>query len=185
MVSRLIFFGSLAPLKGVFDAIDALGRVFAAGYRDWVLKIAGWGDEERVRQAAEAAGIGDRVVFLGRLDHSQLSRELEWAHVAVLPSRAESFGLAIAEAQAAAVPVISYAAGSVPEVVADGRTGWLVPVGRIDRLAQAIIEAIQDPDRTFRMGLAGRERIMNMFSWERTARDMLAAIEEMKRLRQE
>lgn len=178
-VSNLIFYGSLAPLKGIFDVIQALGCV-AASQQDWVLKVAGWGDEELVKQALRKHGIEDRVILLGRLEPQELVRELEWAHLAILPSHAESFGRAIAEAQASMLPVISYEVGSIPEVVEKDVTGWLVPPKRVDRLAEAIIEAIQEPEKTFRMGIAGRERMTQLFSWEKTAEGILRGIEEAK-----
>ena len=179
-VSNLIFYGSLAPLKGIFDVIEALGCVAAKGEKNWVLKVAGWGDEDLVRQALCKYGIEDRVILLGRLETQELVHELEWAHLAILPSRAESFGRAIAEAQASMLPVISYEVGSIPEVVGKDITGWLVPLKRVDRLAEAIIEAIQEPEKTFRMGVAGRERMAQLFSWEKTAVVILQGIEEAK-----
>ncbi|PSB31250.1 glycosyltransferase family 4 protein [Chlorogloea sp. CCALA 695] len=184
-VSGLIFYGSLAPLKGVFDVIEALGYIAAQGQHNWTLKIAGWGNEELVQQAARDRGIDDKVVLLGRLDSETLARELEQADLAVLPSHAESFGRAIAEAQVAGLPVVSYDVGSVPEIVEKEVTGWLVPLDRVDLLAQAIIMAMQDPEKTFAMGLAGRERVARLFSWEQTAIAILKGIEEAKGKRYE
>jgi glycosyltransferase involved in cell wall biosynthesis len=180
-VSNFIFYGSLEPLKGIFDAITALGRVSNRGWRNWVLKVAGWGDEESIRQALREHKIDDRVILLGRLEPEELMQELAWANLAILPSQAESFGRAIAEAQASGLPVVSYEVGSVPEVVEKGVTGWLTPLGRVDLLAEAIIEAMQNPEKSFQMGLAGRERVTQLFSWEQTAMAILDAIEEAKR----
>lgn len=179
-ISQLIFYGSLAPLKGVFDVITALGSLAARGHNQWTLKIAGWGNEELVKQAIAELQIEDKVILLGRLDSQALARELTWADLAILPSRAESFGRAIAEAQAAGLPVISYDVGSVPEVVEKDVTGWLVPLDRVDDLAQATLQAMQDPQKTFAMGLAGRERVTRLFSWEQTAMAILKGIEEAK-----
>jgi glycosyltransferase involved in cell wall biosynthesis len=182
-ISNLIFYGSLAPLKGIFDVIEALGRVAAQGQRNWVLKVAGWDNEESVRQALHEHRIDEQVVLLGRLEPQALIRELEWADLAILPSHAESFGRAIAEAQASGLPVVSYEVGSVPEVVQKGVTGWLAPLGHVELLAEAIIAAMQDPEKSFQMGLAGRERVTQLFSWEQTAMAILHGIEEAKRRR--
>lgn len=180
-VSNLIFYGSLAPLKGIFDVIEALGRVAAQGQRNWVLKVAGWDNEDSVRQALCEHKIDEQVVLLGRLDTQTLICELEWAHLAILPSHAESFGRAIAEAQASGLPVISYEVGSVPEIVQKGVTGWLAPLGHVDLIAEGIVEAMQDPEKAFQMGLAGRKRVTQLFSWEQTAMGILHGIEEAKR----
>ena len=180
-VTNLIFYGSLAPLKGIFDVIEALGRVAAQGQRNWVLKVAGWDNEKAVQQALRDHKIDQQVVLLGRLDTQTLIGELEWADLAILPSHAESFGRAIAEAQASGLPVISYDVGSVPEIVQKGVTGWLAPLGHVDLLAEAIIAAMQDPETAFQMGLAGRKRVTQLFSWQQTALAILHGIEEAKR----
>ena len=183
-VTRLIFFSRFNPEKGVFEALEALGKVAAQGRRNWTLKIAGWGDENQVRKVIQEQGIEDNVELLGHLDHSVLERELGWAHLAILPSHAESFGLAFAEAQASGLPVIGYDVGGVPEVVEKDVTAWLVPKGRVDLLAQSIIEAMDNPKRTFQMGLAGRERVIRMFTWQQTAETILRCVEEIKKKRE-
>lgn len=178
--TRVLFCGSLAPNKGVFDAIRACGLLLKGG-QELELRIAGWGDWEAVRRAVAAAGLEGRVSYLGTLDREGLCRELSRASVALLPSHAESFGLAIAEAQAAGVPVVSYRAGAVPEVVEDGVTGFLVPLGRVEELADAVARLLRDPDLAARMGRAARQRIRERFSWERTAQVMLDAMQRYGR----
>lgn len=180
-VSRFIYYGSFSHEKGIFDALEALGRVAAQGERNWTFRIAGWGEKARVRQVAYENGIETRIEMRGHLDQSELVRELEWAQVAILPSYAESFGLACAEAQAAGLPVIGYDVGGVPEIVENGITGWLTPKGQVNRISAAILEAIKRPQQTFQMGLAGRERVNELFSWSRTAESMLQKIETLKK----
>jgi glycosyltransferase involved in cell wall biosynthesis len=175
-INNLIFYGSLAPIKGVFDAIDALGKVAQKGYNNWILKIAGWGDIEKLKQALSDNKISDKVSFLGCLTPQALSQELNQSHLAILPSQAESFGRAIAEAQAAGLAVVSYDVGSIPEIVIQNQTGWLVPPKRTDQLADAIIEAMSKPAQTFEMGIAGRNRIIQTFSWDKTAEAILKGI---------
>jgi glycosyltransferase involved in cell wall biosynthesis len=169
-VRDLLFYGALTEAKGVFDALSALGQVARRGNADWMLRIAGWGDAEAVRAAARERGLAERIELLGPLEHPQLVRELERAQLAVLPSHTESFGLANAESQAAGVAVVAYGVAAVPEVVADGVSGWLVPVGQTDALADALERALGDPEGVWRAGQAGRERALERFSWQRAAR---------------
>ncbi len=177
-VCNFLFFGMWIERKGIYDALRAFGQVARQGRRDFSLRIAGWGDEARVRQVAREENLLEHVRVLGKLDHRQLLGELEWADVAVLPSYCESFGLAVAEAQASGAPVIAYEIGAVPEVIEKDLTGWLVPKGRIDLLAESIVTAMGSPERTYRMGLDGRQRMTRLFSWQRTAEEILHRLRE-------
>ncbi|MCL5126315.1 MAG: glycosyltransferase family 4 protein [Deltaproteobacteria bacterium] len=168
-IRNFIFFGSLASIKGVQDAVSALGQVKKDGYFNWKLKIAGWGDREQLMELIRQYGIESQVEFLGALNRCELVDQLAWAQVAVLPSYSESFGLSIAEAQASGLPVIAYRAGAVPEVVKHGSTGLLVPRGDVAALVGAIIQAFENPERFYQMGLAGREHVRARFSWEKSA----------------
>jgi glycosyltransferase involved in cell wall biosynthesis len=178
-VPTVLFYGSLDPIKGIYDAVRAAGQVAARGAK-FQLRIAGWGEWDRLRQAVLAAGLSDRTDFLGVLDADALCAELARAAVALLPSHAESFGLAIAEAQAAGVPVVSYRAGAVPEVVEDRVTGLLCPLGDTDALAQALAQLLGDPVLRASMGEAARDRARR-FTWEATATRMLEAMEGYRR----
>jgi glycosyltransferase involved in cell wall biosynthesis len=123
-------------------------------------------------------GIIGQVKFLGRLSHEELLPVLEWADLAILPSRAESFGLAIAEAQAAGLPVVACRTGAVPEIVEDGLTGWLVEPGDSQAIALALMAAMRGPERAFGMGVAGREKVANRFTWRATAEAMVRGLFE-------
>jgi len=180
-VTKLFYFGNLVASKGIFDALEALGRVSRAGLCDWHFRVAGWGDPRPVMAAARRHGIESQVETLGGLHRDRLAEELADSHLSILPSHTESFGLANAESQAAGVAVCAYGVAAVPEVVEDGVTGWLAPAGRVDLLALAISEAIRDPERAWRLGQAGRERIATTFSWERAARDTLAGLADAGR----
>jgi len=176
-IERILYSGALTRDKGIFDAIDALGAAAARGRGHWTLRVAGWGDEAAVRDAARARGVERQVTLLGRLDRDGLLEQLAWADVALQPSRAESFGLAVAEAQAAGLPVVAYEAGAVPEVVVHGRTGWLTPVGDTGRLSVALETVMADAERCRTMGLAGRARTTDRFTWSESAAAMLRAID--------
>ncbi|MCZ6820495.1 MAG: glycosyltransferase family 4 protein, partial [Calditrichaeota bacterium] len=172
-ISNFIFFGRIVESKGIVDAIKALGMLTAKGFRDWNFRVVGQGNHEWARKLANEHGIGDKVVVCGPADDEQLENELKQAHLAIMPSHAESFGLAFAEAQAAGLPVVAYEAGSVPEVVENNVTGWLAPIGQVDSLAERIESAMRDPKGTYNAGLAGRERVKAMFTWEKTAKTIL------------
>jgi glycosyltransferase involved in cell wall biosynthesis len=181
-IRRFIYFGVWSKSKGVFDALSAFRRLKKRGVENWEFQIAGWGNEEKILQFVQENGMMDQVRLLGKLDHPALIKALEWAQVAVLPSYIESFGLAVAEAQAGGLPVIAYDSGAVPEMVENGRTGWLVPLKQIDLLAEAILNSMKKPAKTYQMGLAGREKLAGRFTWSRTTQQMLNDIEKLQQL---
>lgn len=175
-IDRFVFFGRLVPEKGIEDALRALGKLARAGKRDWIFRVMGSGAHDHVRRVAAEEGIAERIELSDHQGDATLKAELERAQVAILPSWSESFGLSIAEAQAAGLPVVGYLAGSVPEIVENGKTAWLAPLRDVDALTRAIETSMRDPDATYQAGLAGRERVRARFRWEETAAQVLSAV---------
>lgn len=178
-IKRFLYYGAWSPSKGIFDALAALGQVAAKGFQNWEFRVAGWGNKKEVLHSIRENGIIDQVKLLGRLDHPGLVRLMEWAQVAILPSYIESFGLAVAETLASGTPVIAYDTSAVSEIIENGRTGWLVPLKRTDLLAQAVVEAINNPAKTHQMGVTGREKIAKRISWPHTIQLMMNDIVRM------
>ena len=156
----------LAPQKGHRVLFDALPRVLARVPETRVRVV---GHEElstvaELRAYAAARGVADHVEFEGfRADVPALLHELD---LFVLPSLWEGFGLVLLEAMAAGRPVVATAVGPVPEVVADGETGLLVPPGDPAALAEAILRVLGDPGLAERLGRAGRDRVQRTFRLE-------------------
>lgn len=179
-ICRFLFFGRVVPVKGFVDALEALGKLHRKGFRNWSFRIVGEGRLERAKAIAQDLGIGDKVAVCQAVNDAGLLHELEQAHLAILPSYREAFGLAFAEAQAAGIPVIAYHAGSVPEIIKHGFTGWLAPYRKVDKLAEYIEQAIKNPVATYRAGLAGREQVKRLFTWEKTAKTILQGLQDIE-----
>lgn len=179
-IKHFIYFGGFTPEKGIFDALMALGKVAKQGYQNWNFKIIGWGDKNSVKKVARENGIEDRIEVIDFLPQVKLVRELEWAHLAILPSYGESFGLAFAEAQAAGLPVIGYEVGGVPEIIKNNITGWLLQKGCVDGLVKKILEAINNPEKAHKMGINGRKNVKKRFSWPSTVEAMIKKLKETK-----
>ena len=132
-------------------------------------------------------GLEDRVSFTGRLSTADLVEQYNMASIVVVPSVYEGFGLPAAEASACTAPVIASSGGALPEVVADGESGILVPPMDPEALAAAILTLLADPDLRERMGKAGRERVQRLFTWEKAAKEhtnyFLEVINDHRRLR--
>jgi len=124
-------------------------------------------------------GLQGRVKFTGRVSTDELVRLYNSAQILVSPSVYEGFGLPAAEAQACGTAVVSTTAGALPEVVAHGETGWLVPPGDAPALADGIRRLMSDSELRARMGAAGRKRMVERFTWRETARKTVALYEEV------
>jgi glycosyltransferase involved in cell wall biosynthesis len=105
------------------------------------------------------------------------------ASVFCMPSRYEPFGVAFIEAMLAGLPCVGTNAWAMPEIIDDGKTGWLVPDGSVDDLARVLVAALRDPSACARMGALARERSLAQFTWERVATRALADLERFREFR--
>lgn len=116
----------------------------------------------------------DRVVVIDDMvpNDPRLVELVRASDVFVLPSLAETFGIAAAEASAAGLPVVASAVGGLPDIVIDEETGFTVSPGDVDGLAEALLALERDPDLRRRMGRNARERAVSHFD-ARTNADRL------------
>lgn len=142
----------LAPQKGVDVAVEALAGI------DATLVVLGEGPE-REALAAQARALGVQLLLPGRV--GDVASVLRRADVLVHPARWEGFGLALLEAMLAGLPVVASRVSSIPEIVADGETGVLVPPDDPAALAAALERVLREPGD---LGAAGRERARTEFS---------------------
>jgi len=165
--SLILFVGRLTPKKGVDDFLLAVAAVQS---RQPAINAVIVGDgPDRARLEARAASLRVRVTFAGFQDPTTVLAWLRRSMVLCAPSKtapngdAEGFGLVFAEAQAAGLPVVSYASGGVVEAVAHGETGYLVPEGDWLALAQSIERLIGDGSLWKRFSEAGIARVRRLF----------------------
>lgn len=156
----------LDPGKGQSDTLQAFARARASFPAARLLVV---GDEtpwhpgyaDLLKREAQALGLGDSVLFLGR--RADVPRLLAALDIFVHPSRQEPFGLALLEASAAGVPVVAYAEGGAMEVIAEGKTGLLSAPGSVPGLSDALCRLLADPTWAAALGQAGRERVRTEF----------------------
>jgi D-inositol-3-phosphate glycosyltransferase len=147
--------------------------------RDAQLLIAG-GDERaapevaRRRSVADAAGVAERVYFLGAVAHEALPAYYNAADVVAMPSFYESFGLVAVEALASGTPVVASRVGGLTTTVADGRTGYLIPWRCPGPFAEKLDLLLRNDSLRAALGAAGAEA-MARFAWPAIA-DSLAAL---------
>ena len=133
--------GRLVRPKGFDVLVDAWA---ASGLSDIDLVIGGDGPE-RADLERRTSATGGRVRLVGQLDRVAVAEYLSRATMFVLPSHAEPLGLTMLEAMAARAPVVATAAGGVPELIEDGRSGILVEPGSAEALAQGVQRVLDNP----------------------------------------
>ncbi|MGB9593224.1 MAG: glycosyltransferase, partial [Anaerolineae bacterium] len=174
--------GRVVPWKGHEVFLDAMERLLPE-HPNLVGCIVGEGwrghdFEQRLRARVEGGPLKGRVVFAGfRPDVPALLQSVDaLAHTSVEP---EPFGRVIVEAMAARLPIVATAAGAVPEILEDERTGLLVPPGDADRLAQALERLMHDPDLRQRLSTAARQEVEARFTVQRYVAGVQAVYEEL------
>ena len=169
---RLVYIGRIAREKGLYETLQGMRLACELGV-DTRLVVAGQGPEEpRLRRYAVALGIAPRVCFVGPVFGLDKVKLLGGADAMVLASYSEGLPYALLESMAGGIPVIATPVGAIPDVVADGIHGFLVPPRDGKAIAEALAVLAGDRDRLSWMSRACRRRIRAAFSIERLAREL-------------
>lgn len=168
---RVLFVGRLVEVKGCTYLLRAMRRI-AARWPDVEIVICGEGPL-RSRLEAEAQHVPCKVDFKGIRDRAGVRRLMQTSRVLCVPSTlaasgaAEGFGMIFVEAQAVGLPVVSFATGGVPEAVADGETGLLVPDRDTTALSEALERVFADEAFWRRLSFQGRDYVLKNYDLTR------------------
>lgn len=172
--------GRLGPHKGTDEFLTACAelRRRRIGFEAWL--VGDWVSvEERTRAVRRVADLGlmkQVVLCAACADMDAVYRRID---IVVVPSHAETFSLVALEGMAYGLPVVASAVGGVPELVEEGKTGFLVPVGDARALAERLDVLLRDADRRRIMGGAGRARAQARFASDTYAAAMLRIYGEL------
>jgi N-acetyl-alpha-D-glucosaminyl L-malate synthase BshA len=156
----LMHLSNFRPVKRVVDVVKVFARVAREVPAQLVL-VGDGPDRSAAEWLAHDLGIHCRVHFLGKQE--RVDELLPLADLMLMPSEQESFGLAALEAMACKVPSIATRVGGVPELIDDGITGLLYPVGAVDEMAAGAVSLLKDRDRLEAMRAAGRSTAQKRF----------------------
>ncbi len=180
---RIGLVGRICPWKGqhIFIKAAALVSRRLPEARFLIIGAALFGEDQydqELRQLPAQLGIQDKVEFTGFQDNiKQAIAELDLlVHAS---TTGEPFGQVIIEGMAAGKPVVATNGGGVPEIVEDGRTGILVPMGDVEAMAEAICQILSNPVQAKEMGVRARQRVADHFTLEQTARRVEAVYAEV------
>ena len=156
----------LEPHKGQEHLITAFAR--ASRPVDRLVLVGDGSMRQRLTDLVESLGLVNLVTFTGA--RQDLPVVLAASDILALPSTFEGFGIVQAEAMYLRIPVVGTDRGGATEVVVDGVTGYLLPFGDEDLLAERLRQLLASPDLRSRMGAAGHARVLDRFTQERMAR---------------
>ena len=162
------------PMKGLVPLLEAIAKLRAEREIDLVV-IGNPKAKGRVATTIERLGLTDIVSTISGVSDEDLARLYGEAEVAIVPSLYEGFSLPAIEAMSCGVPVVATTGGALPEVVGvNGETGLLVEPNNPEALVGAIRQLLDDASLRDRLGAAGRQRVIERFTWEVTARGTAA-----------
>ncbi len=157
----LVHVSNFRPVKRPVDCIEILARVLEKGVKTRLVMVGDGSERPNAEHRARCLGVYEHCSFVGK--QPRIVDYLSACDVLLLPSDQESFGLAALEAMACEVPVIASRVGGLPEVVTDGETGYLSPVGDIGKMAADSARLLVDHKLRREMGQRARESAITRY----------------------
>jgi glycosyltransferase involved in cell wall biosynthesis len=176
---RLLCVATLSPRKGQDILLTAL-----AALRDleWSLDLVGAARDPsfsaRIKSMVTSLGLAGRVRVLGEVEGARLNDHYRDADIFVLPSYHEGFGMALSEAMAHGLAIVSTRAGAIPETVPDD-AGKLVDPGDAPALSACLLDLISEPEARLEAGAAARRAAARMPSWTASGINFVAAVDDL------
>ncbi len=173
---RLVFLGNLIPRKGLHTLLDALTRLPAGAV---TLDIIGGLNADppyaaAMQHKAAKHPLASGIRFWGALDNDALREKLQQAHLLVVPSSYEGFGIVYLEGMAFGLPAIGTTSGAAGEIIHHGETGYLIPPGDSDALAAHLAEVHSNRALLAQLAHNALERYKKQPAWEETAAQVRA-----------
>ena len=169
----IVSVGRLVHRKGQDHLIESMPEILKSVPNAHILLVGQGPYLSHLKKLVARHDLSDHVSFIGRIQYSQLPQYICAGDVFVMPSRSRFFGLEVEglgivylEASACGLPVIAGSSGGAPDAVINGVTGFVVDGQNNQEIASATIKLLNDSDYAKRMGIAGREWIVEHWRWE-------------------
>lgn len=179
-VPTFLFVGRLHPLKGVIDAIDAFALICheLPSSKLWIVGTGTASYVETLRAQIAQLKLTDHVQLFGYLSEKDKFERFEKAHILIVPSFHEGWGLVAAEAASQGTPSVAYDTAGLRDVIVDGVTGVLVRSNTPESLATASMELLKNRKKYRFLQQRGMQRAKEM-SWDKTTTAALAVLQSV------
>lgn len=161
----ILFAATLYKEKGYLDLIDAFALVYKK-HPEWKLLIAGNGSQEAGLNKVRSHSLSDSVAFLGWIKGEEKDFIFRSASIFCLPSYAEGFPMAVLDAWAYGIPVVTTPVGGIPDIVVDGENGLLFNPGDVETLANHLNKLIENEDLRAKLSHESSSLVSSTFSIE-------------------
>lgn len=180
-----VVIGFVKALRPVYRA-DILIKAFAivCEKSEVPVRLDIYGEGEllgELKELAESLEIAEKINFMGAIANDKVPDAMHKMDIFALSSERESFGVSIIEAMACGLPVAATAAEGFVEVVEDNVTGYIVPKNDYEKLAEKLIDLVNDADLRKKMGHSGRKRALELYDWEKNVSQMEEIYNKFKR----
>jgi glycosyltransferase involved in cell wall biosynthesis len=170
---RTLFLGNVLHRKGLQTLLEAVGMQRSAFRVDVVGSLTSEPSyANKIQKFVEARELSSLVTFHSSLDREPLIEKLKQAHVLVVPSSYEGYGIVYLEGMCFGLPAIGTTAGAASEIISDGVDGFLIEPGDVKLLAGRLRVLAEDRELLVHMSLAARERYLRQPKWIETARQI-------------
>ena len=180
-IKKIVYVGRIAKVKGLDTLVKAFSKVLKNIDNVKLILIGPDYDyTNKLKKMINKLGISENVIFTGYKTKKEISKILHSSDVGVLPSKYESFGLVLLEMGACKLPVVASVEGSIPEIVKDGSTGFLVNCDDLDYFAEKMIKILTNEKLRNKMGSNAFNHVSNNFSWEKVVDELDKVYNKLK-----
>ena len=164
-IKQILFLGFITELKGCFDIPEIIEKVIQQ-YDKIKVILAGSGEVEEIQEILKKKNLEKYFVFPGWVKKEEKEELLKTANLFLLPSYTEAMPMSILEAMGYGLPIIASNVGGIPQLVEEGKNGFMVTPGDIDGFSTAILNIIQNDDLNYEMGKNSLEKADEKYSLE-------------------
>jgi len=170
---NILFLGNVIERKGLHVLLEAVRHLDSNVKVDIVgsLNVAPT-CAKQIQEFISNNALSSFVLFHGSLDQERLTETFRQAHILVVPSSYEGYGIVYLEGMGFGLPAIGTTAGAANEIITDGVDGFLIEAENVDMLASRLKDLSEKPDVLIRMSLAARQRYLRQPTWLKTAKEI-------------